>query len=220
MKISGGELKWLGNSGFFINNGKNIYIDPYMISDKSEKADIILITHSHFDHCSIADLKKITKDGTIILVPADAQSKITSLKPKVDMRVVESGEEIEFKNLKVLAFPAYNVHTNFHPKEEGWLGYVLKFDKVVIYHAGDTDIIPEMQKLTGFGSGKEFIALLPISGRFVMTAEEAAEAASLIKPSIVVPMHYGSVSGSIEDAHEFKKFCEERGINVEILEKE
>ena len=220
MKIGGIELKWLGNSGFFIQKGKNIYIDPYMISDSSEKADIILITHSHYDHCSIADLRKITKDGTIIIVPVDAQSKIGNLSHKIDMRVIELGEEIDFRDVKILSVPAYNIHKTFHPKDENWMGYVLKFSDLILYHAGDTDIIPEMQKLTGFGSGKEFVVLLPVSGRYVMTAEEAAEAAFLIKPSIAIPMHYGSVAGSVEDAHEFKKFCEEKGINVEILEKE
>ncbi|MEK6880175.1 MAG: MBL fold metallo-hydrolase [Nanoarchaeota archaeon] len=220
MKINKLELKWLGHSGFFICNGKNIYIDPYMISDNCEKADIILITHSHYDHCSIADLRKITKDGTTIVVSADAQSKIGNLNHRIDMHVVELGEEIDFRDLKVLAVPAYNLTKMFHPKDEHWFGYVLKFDDVVIYHAGDTDLIPEMQKLTGFGSGKEFIALLPVGGKYVMDAEEACEAAVLIKPSVAIPIHYGSVAGTIEDALEFKKLCEERGVNVEVLEKE
>jgi L-ascorbate metabolism protein UlaG (beta-lactamase superfamily) len=94
-------------------------------------------------------------------------------------------------------------------------------DDVVIYHAGDTDLIPEMQKLTGFKQpGKEFVALLPIGGRFTMSAEEAAEAAELIKPTLAIPMHYGSIIGGEEDAKEFVEFCEEAGIKAMVLEKE
>ncbi len=221
MEIGSIELKWLGNSGFFIHNGKNIYIDPYMISDNNEKADIVLLTHSHYDHCSIADLRKITKDGTIIVVPADAQSKLTNLHHKINMKIAEIDTEIDFRDVKISAFPAYNINKTFHPKEENWIGYIVKFQDVIIYHAGDTDLIPEMQKLTGFSSsGKNFIALLPVGGRFVMTAEEAAEAAYLIKPDLALPMHYGSIAGDLTDAQEFVKLCKEKGINAQVLEKE
>ena len=117
--------------------------------------------------------------------------------------------------------PAYNVDKHFHPKDEGWVGYLIKINDVLIYHPGDSDVIPEMQKLTGYKqSGKEFVALLPVGGRFTMNAEEAAEAAKLIKPSLAIPMHYGSIVGSDEDAQEFKELCEENNIKVKILEKE
>ena len=101
------------------------------------------------------------------------------------------------------------------------MGYLIKMKNVLIYHAGDTDKIPEMQKLTGFKQpGVKLITLLPVGGRFTMTAEEAAEAAEMIKPSLAIPMHWGSVAGTEEDAEEFKELCEEKGINVEILDKE
>jgi len=219
MKIGDAELKWLGHAGFLIKNSKIIYIDPYNIKDTDEKADFILITHSHYDHCSFADMEKIVKAGTRILVPADCQSKITRFKVGIRIEIVEAGNELDFPEVKINVFPAYNVDKHFHPKDEGWLGYLIKMNNVIIYHAGDTDIIPEMQKLTGH-SGKEFVALLPVGGRFTMNAEEAAEAAKLIKPSIAIPMHYGSIVGADDDAEEFVRLCKEEGIKTMILEKE
>ena len=123
--------------------------------------------------------------------------------------------------MKVAAIPAYNIDKNFHPKEESWVGYVIKMNDCIIYHAGDTDLIPEMQKLTGYKQqGKEFVALLPVGGRYTMTAEEAAEAANIIKPTLAIPMHWGNVIGTEEDAKEFVELCKEKGIGAEILEKE
>jgi len=221
MRINGIELKWLGHSGFLIKNEKTIYIDPYNIKDGLEKADIILITHSHYDHCSFADLDKIVKEGTRIITTPDCQSKIAKFKVPIKIELMEPEQELEFGDVKIYALPAYNKETHFHSKEEGWVGYVVKIENVVIYHAGDTDVIPEMQKLTGYKQqDKEFIALLPVGGRFTMSAEEAAEAAKMIKPTLAIPMHWGSIVGSEEDAKEFVQLCKEQGIRAEILEKE
>ncbi len=219
MRVNDVDITWLGNAGFRIKNNKTIYIDPYNVNT-SEKADIILITHSHYDHCSIADIQKIVKDGTHIVLPADAQSKVTRLREKIVMEVLEAGDSLSIENVKIDAVPAYNINKEFHPKDEGWLGYVLKFHNVVLYHAGDTDLIPEMKKLTGYGkSENEFVAFLPIGGTYTMNVDEAVEAAKMIKPSIVVPMHYGSIAGKKEDAMMFKKKVEEAGGRVEVLEK-
>jgi len=216
MKISNIEIKWLGHSGFLIKNSKIIYIDPYNIKEE-EKADFILITHSHYDHCSVADIEKIIKPGTKILITADSQSKVNRFKIPLDIIVVEPNQEYNFNEIKISTIPAYNTDKPFHPKEEGWIGYLVKINGALIYHAGDTDKIPEMQKLTGYQNN--FVAILPIGGRFTMTPEEAADASSLIKPNIAIPMHYGSVVGSSEDAKHFAKLCEENGIKAEILEK-
>jgi L-ascorbate metabolism protein UlaG (beta-lactamase superfamily) len=221
MKIGEVEIKWLGHSGFFIKNSRVIYIDPYNIKEGMEKADIILITHSHYDHCSVADINKIVQEGTKILLTADSQSKITRFDVPIKIEIVEPGKELDIGDVKISTIPAYNTDKHFHPQNEGWVGYVLKINNLIIYHAGDTDLIPEMQKLTGYKQpGKEFVALLPIGGRFTMNVEEAAEAAKLIKPTIVIPMHYGSIVGTNEDALEFKELCEEDNIRCEILEKE
>lgn len=220
MKIGNVELKWLGHAGFCILfENKRIYIDPYNMSSQGE-ADLILITHSHYDHCSVQDIEKIAKDGTVVVLPADAQSKVTKINKKLEMQVVEPGDSLGLSWVKIEIVPAYNVGKEFHPKSEGWMGYVVKLGNVVIYHAGDTDSIPEMQKLTGYGKkGNEFIALLPVGGKYTMNAEEAAEAASVIKPTLAIPMHYGSVVGSLGDAEKFVKLCGDAGVRAEILEK-
>jgi L-ascorbate metabolism protein UlaG (beta-lactamase superfamily) len=220
MKIGEIEIKWLGHSGFLIRNHRIIYIDPYNIKPDLEKADIILITHSHYDHCSVSDIKSIVKKGTKILVTADSQSKITRMDIPIDIQIVEPNQELNFGELKISTLPAYNLDKPYHPKEEGWVGFVIKMNDVIIYHAGDTDFIPEMQKLTGHKQlDKKFIALLPIGGKFTMNAEEAAEAAKLIKPSLAIPMHYGAIIGDNSDAEEFVKLCKENGIDAIIPEK-
>ena len=222
MEIGGIKLSYLGHSGFIISNEKKIAIDPYNISDAAggEKVDLILITHSHYDHCSIKDIQKLVKKGTIIVVPADSQSKITRIED-VEMQIIEVGDELTFGDVKVSAVPAYNVDKEFHPKSEGWMGYIVKMGNVVIYHAGDSDKIPEMSKLSGYGKdGNKFIALLPVSGTYTMTAEEAAEVASLISPNVAIPMHYGAgVAGTLEDAQRFVRLCMQAGLKAELLEK-
>lgn len=220
MRIGEVEIKWLGHAGFLIKNSKVIYIDPFNIKENNEKADLILITHSHYDHCSIADLNKIIKEGTRIIFPVDCQSKITKIDVPVKMVIAEPRQEFEFGNIKISTLPAYNLDKHFHPKDEGWLGYLIKIDDVLIYHAGDTDVIPEMQILTGHKqANKKLIALLPIGGRFTMNSEEAFEAAKIIKPFLAIPMHYGSIIGTEEDAKDFLNFCKEENISTKIMEK-
>ncbi len=222
MDIQGVQLFSLGHSGIliFTSDGKSIAIDPYNISQNLEKVDFILITHSHYDHCSIKDITLLAKEGTVVIMPADAQSKITKIEG-VQMQVIESGDELGFGNVKIEALPAYNIGKAFHTKADGWLGYVIKLENVIIYHAGDTDNIPEMQKLTGYGKhGNAFVALLPVSGTYVMTAEEAFEVALMLKPSLSIPIHYGAgVAGSVEDAERFVKLCESESLKAKILEK-
>jgi len=221
MKLGEIEIKWLGHSGFLIRNHRIIYIDPYNIKENSEKADIILITHSHYDHCSIADMKNIIKEGTKIILPASAQSKITRFDIPIDIHIAGPNQEMSFGELKIATLPAYNLDKPYHSKSEEWVGYLIKMNDVLIYHAGDSDFIPEMQKLTGYKQpDKKFIALLPIGGKFTMGTEEAVEAAKMIKPTVAIPMHWGSIIGSREDAEEFVKLCKEAGIDAMILEKE
>ena len=222
MEIKHINIDYLGHSGFVVSNGngKRIAIDPYNVSDKVEKVDLILITHSHYDHCSIKDIIKLAKNGTTVVISADAQSKITRVKD-VEMQIIEPGEEFSFGPVKIQAVPAYNTDKNFHPKSEGWMGYVIKISDVIVYHAGDTDKIPEMSKLSGYGKKvNNFVALLPISGQYVMNADEAVSAASIINPDIAIPMHYGAgVAGTLEDAKRFVDGCKKLGLHAEILEK-
>ena len=182
---------------------------------------MILLTHSHYDHCSVADINKIIKDGTRIVVTADCQSKITRFDVGIKLEIVEPGQEMVFNGIRISTIPAYNTDKHFHPKDEAWVGYLIKMNDVLIYHAGDTDVIPEMQKLTGHKQpGTEFVALLPVGGRYTMNVEEAVEAAKIIKPTLAIPMHYGSIVGAEDDAEEFVQICKEEGINARLLKKE
>jgi L-ascorbate metabolism protein UlaG (beta-lactamase superfamily) len=227
MEIGEVKIDFLGHSGFLISIGSNgstkrVFIDPYNLSEKAvaEKADIILVTHSHYDHCSIKDIQRIVKPGTRIVIPADVQSKITRIE-NIEMQVLEVGDEIDILGIRVQALAAYNTDKEFHTKHDAWLGYLIKAKNIVIYHSGDSDKIPEMEKLTGYGKHENnFIALLPVSGKYVMNADEAASAAALIKADIAIPMHYGGgVAGTIEDAQRFVEICKQEGVHAEILEK-
>jgi L-ascorbate metabolism protein UlaG (beta-lactamase superfamily) len=198
------KINWLGHDGFRIDADKTIYIDPYQISDGPE-ADLILITHEHFDHCSPEDVAKIQHSGSVIVTEKDSAPKLSG-----DVRVVTVGESLSIDNIQIEAVPAYNTNKDFHPKSKGWLGFIIDIDGVKVYHAGDTDFIPEM---------KDFntdIALLPVSGTYVMTADEAVEAALAIDPKIAIPMHYGAIVGGGDDATKFKDALEGK-IEVHIL---
>jgi L-ascorbate metabolism protein UlaG (beta-lactamase superfamily) len=220
MNIQDIELRWLGHSSFRISfKNRVIFIDPYQLT-REDKADIILITHSHYDHCSLADIEKIAKDGTVIVCTADSQSKVTRVEKKIEIALIEPGKELVFRDMKIKASNAYNNTKQFHPKSEGWVGYILQFNNTILYHAGDTDSIKEMQELTGYGKKNNFfIALLPIGGTYTMNAEEAAKAALLLKPSLAIPIHWGSIVGSRQDAEKFVDLCKKQSINATILEK-
>ncbi len=228
MRIGDVDLQYLGHSGFIISNGRRIAVDPYNVPQNVEPADLILITHEHSDHCSIKDIQKLAQKGTIVLGPAHVQSAVMKVQG-VHVQPIEVGDSLEFGDIKVEAVRAYNVNkyrdagkkTHFHPKNEGYVGYVVKYGNTVIYHTGDSDLIPEMKKLTGYGKhGNTFVALLPVSGTYVMDVDEAVEAAELLSPHLVIPMHYGAgVVGTREDAERFVTLCNDKGIHAQILEK-
>lgn len=207
-----GNIHWLGHDTFRIENDKTIYTDPYELKGKPPKADLILITHDHSDHCSPDDVAKIAKDGTVIVTIAAAAQKL-----KGDVRVVKPGESLVVQGIPIETVPAYNVSkfrspgVPFHPKESGHLGFIITVGEKRIYHAGDTDAIPEMDDI------EADIALLPVGGTYTMTADEAAEAANRIKPRVAVPMHYNAIVGSGRDAQRFSDLCQ---VEVVILSQE
>jgi len=199
--IEGVNLDWTGHSGFVIKNNKTIYIDPFQLKGEPEKADIVLITHEHYDHCSIADIKRIAKPQTIIVTVPDCQSKLSNL-DIANVTLVKPGDKISVQGIIIEAVPAYNLNKKFHLKENAWVGYVVTVEGKRIYHAGDTDFIPEMRNLKNID-----IAIVPISGTYVMTAEEAANAVNAFQPKIAIPMHYGSIIGTSDDAARFKRLA-------------
>ncbi len=201
------NIHWLGHDCFKIIGEKVIFTDPYELK-KKDKADIILITHSHFDHCSPEDVKKIQTDNTVIVTTEDSASKLSG-----NIKIIKPGDKIKIDGIEIEAVPAYNTNKPFHPKENGWVGFIFTVSGKRIYIAGDTDYIPEMKTF------KVDIALLPVSGTYVMTADEAVKAALDIKPEIAIPMHYGAIVGSKNDAEKFAKELKGK-IEVVILEKE
>jgi len=188
-------IRWFGQSAFLVQNGKNIYLDPFELPEGVPPADIVLITHEHFDHLSPADLAKIVKPSTAIVSIAGVVDKL----PKQGtFKAVKPGDTLTVQGIKIEVVPAYNVSKQSHPKEKGFVGFIVHTDGRSIYHAGDTDLIPEMNNI------KADVALLPIGGKFTMDASEAAKAANLIKPKVVIPMHWGKVVGTEADVETFK----------------
>lgn len=189
------NMQWLGHDTFKIESGgKVIYTDPFRLGDGLPKADLILVTHEHYDHCSPEDIAKIAKKETVIVAPGSCEGKLTG-----NVRKVKPGDKITEAGVQVEAVPSYNTNKQFHPKANKWVGYIFTVEGQRVYIAGDTDHIPEMKDY------RCDIALIPVSGTYVMTPEEAAEAAGDIKPKIAVPMHYGSIVGTEKDAERFKK---------------
>ena len=201
------DIHWLGHDTFKVAGEKVIYTDPFKIR-KNDKADIILITHEHYDHCSPEDVKKIQGPDTVIVCPADCAQKLSG-----NIKVVKVGDTINVAGIEIEAVSSYNTNKKFHTKDRGWVGYIFTVKGRRIYIAGDTDHIPEMKTFTAD------IALLPVSGTYVMTAEEAIQAALDIKPKVAIPMHYGSIVGSKSDAEKFADGLKGK-IEVAILPEE
>jgi len=201
MVLIGGHMEHahihrLGHSAIRIEDGTmQIYIDPYKLPADLPKADVIFITHAHYDHYSVEDISRIKKGTSIIVAPKDVASRFDTT-----AIAVVPGKIYTVGKLKVLTVPAYNIGKKFHPKENKWVGYIITLSSgQKIYHAGDTDFIPEMKDIT------TDIALLPCGGTYTMTAAQAAEAANAFKPKLLIPMHFGSIVGSSADADTVKK---------------
>ena len=190
------NIYWYGHASFRIeDNGKQLFFDPWKIQASAPKADYIFITHSHYDHYSAGDVENLSGENTKIFCSSDVADK--EGKAAIPM---SPNQTIKHDALKITAIPAYNIDKQFHPKENNWVGYVITLsDGTTIYFAGDTDFIHEIKSL------QVDIALLPVSGTYVMNAEEAIEAANTFKPKIAIPMHFGDIVGSLADAEKFKQ---------------
>lgn len=186
------------HSSIKINTDKIIYIDPFKIQSESHDADIVLITHDHYDHYSPEDIEKILNDKTVIVAPKTMEELIDMKK----VILVEPEKVYNIEGIKIETVLAYNVNKQFHLKEKNWLGYIIEINKIRYYIAGDTDITPENKQV------KCDVAFIPVGGTYTMNYEEAAELTNIIKPKIVVPTHYGSIVGTKEDGIQFKKLID------------
>ena len=194
------KLTWFGHASFKINTSKVIYIDPY-IGEYEEKADIILISHDHYDHFNKEKINSIRVDSTVVVAPQSLN--------EIDALTMRAGEIKKIDDIKIIGIPAYNLNKSFHLPNFG-LGYIIETENVRVYFAGDTDIVPEIEKISCD------VALLPVGGTYTMNAKEAAQLIIKITPRIAIPMHYGYVVGTIDDAELFKEIVEEK-CNTKVI---
>jgi L-ascorbate metabolism protein UlaG (beta-lactamase superfamily) len=189
---------------------KIIYFDPFKIEDDKHDADIIFITHNHYDHMDSESINKIKNENTIIIAPKSMEEVIKKMEFK-EYIFLKPDEEINIGSINVKTIPAYNITKTFHPRENNWLGYIITYNNVSYYVAGDTDKTNENEKV------KCDVALIPIGGHFTMDVNEAAELIKTINPQIVVPIHYGSVIGNPNDGKRLNELLLDT--NIEVIEK-
>lgn len=195
------KITWLGHASFRVDGSKaTVYIDPWKLQS-SKPADVVCITHSHFDHLSEEDVAKIRTPNTVIVGPPDCAAGFGSA-----FRPIQPGEKLSVGDVTVEAVPAYNIDKDFHPKKNNWVGFIVTVDGVRVYHIGDSDAIPEM---TYF---KADVVLVPVGGTYTMTVEQAAQAVNAMNPKVAVPMHCGDIVGTLNDRETFKSL-----VNVPVV---
>jgi len=198
------NIHWLGHDSFRLDGSSTVYIDPWKLSADAPPADLVLVTHDHYDHFSPDDIARLSTPRTTLIGPASVTAQVDG----VAAVTLSAGETATVGGVTVAAVAAYNIDKFrqpgevFHPRAAGGLGYIVELDGRRIYHAGDTDAIPEMRDV------RCDVALLPVSGTYVMTAAEAAEACRMISAAAVVPMHFGDIVGTAADAARFEGLCE------------
>ena len=188
--------------------GKVVYVDPFALKTAPHDADLIFFTHDHFDHCSPEDVAQVSRPDTVFVLPETSREKAASVTAGRRVITVRPGDRGEALGFPFEAVAAYNPGKPFHPRANGWVGYVLKLDGLRLYVAGDTDATPEAAAVCCD------VAMLPIGGKYTMDAREAAELANRIRPAVVVPIHYGSVAGSPGD---FERFAAAVDRDVRVL---
>ena len=201
------EIYWLGHAAFKLKTSKGllIYLDPYQIKKGSEKADLIVSTHSHFDHFSAKDVKKLWKDGTLLIGPKSCEAEMNQFKGKF----LEIGQTYEKKGVRVELVPSYTIQKSTHPKLNNWAGILIHLGDISIYHAGDTERIPEMKDLA---TRNITVELLPCGGTYTMDFEESTDAAVDIQPKKVIPMHNWN-----KDLNEFKEKLASKDPNIQVI---
>ena len=195
------NVKILAHSAIRIDGSKVLYFDPYHLTEETHDADLIFVTHDHFDHFSVEDVLKVRNEKTLLVAPRSCKETIekAAVLPKDQLVFMEPGDSAWLLGLQAAAVRAYNLNKKFHPRENDWLGYVVTMDGVSYYVAGDTDATPELLEV------KADVALLPVGGTYTMTAEEAAEAALHMDIQTAVPTHFADIVGTPEDGPRFTR---------------
>ena len=195
-------------SSIRIAGSKILYFDPYLISGAEHDADIVFITHAHYDHLDPGSVEKVSGQNTVFVAPAGMAKEMKNVAGNAELVLMAPGDEKAVSGVSVQAVPAYNRLKPFHPKRNGWLGYIVKMDGVSYYVAGDTDAVSELSGIVCD------VALVPIGGTYTMNAKDAAKLINRIRPAAAIPTHYGSIVGKPEDAEVFRQHVS-REISVE-----
>lgn len=197
-------LQWLGHASFRIcQDDTVVYIDPWKIEGAPKDATVVLVSHSHYDHYSAGDVKKVSGADTKLIASADV------VRQEGEGQAIRPGETIEAGGVRVTGVAAYNPSKQFHPKANNWVGFVVEVGSKRIYYAGDTDLTAEMKALKDID-----VALLPVGGTYTLNAAEAADATRHIKPKLAVPYHWGDIVGGKGDAD---RFADAAGCEAKVL---
>ncbi|MDR1045801.1 MAG: MBL fold metallo-hydrolase [Candidatus Adiutrix sp.] len=207
MSVNSSNIIWQGHDSVRLAGRRVVYFDPWEV--QGPPADLILITHDHFDHLDVPTVKALSEARTQIVTEASSAARLRESGVENNITVMEPGDEIEVLGVGVRAVPAYNLDKDFHPRARNNLGFIVNLDGLSVYHAGDSDFIPEMKDI------RVQVALLPVSGTYVMTWEEAVQAALAIGPELAIPMHYGKIVGDPAMAEKFAARLKGR-VEVEI----
>ena len=197
-------------SSIRIESEKVIYFDPFKIEKETHDADFVFITHDHYDHFELDSLKKVMNDNTLVIIPDSMFLKVVPYMNQKQVRGVVPNEDYVINGLSFSTIPSYNLNKNFHPRSSNFVGYLLDIEDQKVLVTGDTDKTPELLNV------KCDIAFVPIGGTYTMDYKEAAEAINHIKPTLVIPTHFGSIVGNKTDAN---KFAELLDSDIECINK-
>ena len=183
-----------------------IYFDPYLIKEQTNDADYIFITHDHYDHLDLPSINNILKDTTKIIIPSSITNSLIDLNN--ELILVEPNDNITVDDINIKTIKSYNINKPYHPKDKNYLGYIITYNNKTYYIMGDTDIVPEIDNI------KCDVLFIPIGGKFTCDYQEAAEYVNKIKPSIVIPIHYGTIVGDISLGESFKELIDK---DIEVI---